>query len=365
MTSIPSMDPRRGGEELDTALRAAFERVLQSGRYINGPEVLAFEQEAAAYLGVPHAIGVSSGTDALLVALMALGLAPGDEVICPSYTFFATAGAVARLGARPIFVDCEPDGFNLDLAQVRQAISPKTKAIIPVHLFGEMVDISQLRDEVGSIAIIEDAAQAMGAKRGGRQAGSVGDMGCFSFFPSKNLGGFGDGGLVCTHDDDLARSLRVLRGHGAEPKYFHKRVGGNFRLDALHAALLRVKLPGLDAALAARQAHAAAYIEALDVLPLRLPRTVGDAHTFNQFVVVFADEATRDRVRKELGNDDIASAIYYPRPLHMQECFADLEPRPLPRAESLARTSLALPIFPELRDEERARVVQALKRSVS
>ena len=244
---------------------AACERVLRSGHFIQGPEVEAFERECAAALGAPHAIAVSSGTDALLVALMALGVGPGDEVICPSFTFFATAGSVARLGATPVFADVRADDFNLDPADLARRFTPRTKAIIPVHLFGQAADmdaILSLAREHG-VAVIEDAAQSFGAKHRDRCVGTLGDFGTFSFFPSKNLGGFGDGGLVTTMRDDLAERVRLLRTHGAKPKYYHAEVGGNFRLDALQAALLRVKLPHRQAYAAARRANATAYAAAL------------------------------------------------------------------------------------------------------
>lgn len=365
---IPTMDLRRGGEELDRELEAAFRRVLRSGHYINGPEVAAFEKECADYLGVRHAIGVSSGTDALLVALMALGIGPGDEVVCPTYTFFATAGAVARLGAKPVFVDSCPRCFNLDVDRLEAAITPRTKAIVPVHLFGQCADMDRIVATAGTIPVIEDAAQAIGASFRGRRAGGLGRLACFSFFPSKNLGAFGDGGLVATDDEALASRIRRLRVHGAEPKYFHDEVGGNFRLDELQAALLRVKLPRLDEATARRQAHASAYDEAFaDVAGLARPQTCSLSHVYNQYVVRFADEATRTKVQRALSETKISTAIYYPRPLHLQACFASLGygAGDFPVAERLADETLALPMFPELRVDERDRVATELLRALA
>ncbi|MFK7990647.1 MAG: DegT/DnrJ/EryC1/StrS family aminotransferase [Sandaracinaceae bacterium] len=350
---IPTLDPRREG--LDDALIDAFTRVLRSGRYINGPEVEAFEQEVAAWIGVPHAIGVSSGTDALLVALMALDIGPGDEVIVPAYTFFATAGAVARLGATPVFVDSEWSG-NLDPSAAAAAVTSNTKAIIPVHLFGRCADLPPL--EALGIPLVEDVAQAQGASSEGRPAGSVGRFGTFSFFPTKNLGGLGDGGLVTTTDDTLAGRARRIRAHGAQPKYVHHEVGGNFRLDALQAALLRVKLPGLSDRIAARRAIAARYDEALSDLPLTTPEPAA-GHTYNQYVVRIPEH--RDRVRRHLHEAGVGTAVYYPSGLHQQACFAHLPACSLPVAEKLCRETLALPVFPELTEPEQARVVDALR----
>ena len=364
---IPLLDLRRGGAELDAELEAAFARVLRSGVYILGPEVEAFERECAAQLGVEHAIGVSSGTDALLVVLMALGVGPGDEVVCPTYTFFATAGAVARLGARPVFVDSD-ESFDLDPAKLDRAIGPHTKAILPVHLFGQLCDMRAIGDAASrrGVPVVEDAAQAIGAERDGLRAGATGAAGCFSFFPSKNLGALGDAGLVTTNDTALAKRVRSLRVHGGEPKYFHELVGGNFRLDALQAALLRVKLPRLQTAIEARRAHARAYSEALATLDgVAVPPAFG-RHVFHQYVVRLRDEAARDRAQRILREQGIGTAVYYPLPLHMQRCFSELGhgAGDFPVAERLARTSLALPMFPELTAEERAAVVEALAAAV-
>ncbi len=356
---VPFLDLRRGGPELDAALTAAFTRVLESGCYVQGPEVDRFEDACAAYLGVRHAIGVSSGTDALLVVLMALGVGPGDEVIVPTYTFFATAGVVARLGATPVFVDVRDDDFGIDPVEVAARLGPRTRAIIPVHLFGQCADVDAIRAIAPDVPVIEDAAQAIGARFGKRGAGGLGHAACFSFFPAKNLGAFGDAGLVTTNDDELARAVRRLRVHGAEPKYHHHVVGGNFRLDPLQAALLGVKLPGLDAATERRRAHAAFYDatfahRAAISRPRELP---GRFHAYNQYVVRVPN---RDEVRAALGARGVDTMVYYPLPLHRQPCFASLPPRSLPRADAMSADSLALPVFPELRDEEREHVARSL-----
>lgn len=373
---LPFFDRTRGDAALEAELVEAFLRVVRGGHYVLGPEVEAFEAECAAFLGVPHAIGVSSGTDALLVALMALGVGPGDEVVCPAYTFFATAGAIARTGARPVFADVLPGSLNLDPASAARAITPRTRAIVAVHLFGqcaamdEILGVAAARD----LPVIEDAAQAFGAAHAGRRAGGLGALGCFSFFPTKNLGGFGDGGLVTTAAADLADRVRLLRAQGARPKHHHVAIGGNFRLDALQAALLRCKLPRVDQAIARRREHAAAYaggLAAIDTgralhLPIDPAVLLPPGHTFNQFVLRLAEPARRDALRASLDRRGIATEIYYPTPLHLQPCFAPLGPAPgsLPVAELAARSSLALPIFPELSAGDRARVLDGLAASL-
>ncbi|MEM1414056.1 MAG: DegT/DnrJ/EryC1/StrS family aminotransferase [Myxococcota bacterium] len=356
---VPLMDLGAQHAPLMDALREASERVLASGRFILGPEVTAFEEEVAAYLGVPHAIGVSNGSDALLVALMALGIGPGDEVVTTPFSFFATAGCIVRLGARPVFVDIDPATFNLDVEQVAGAITERTKAVIPVHLFGQTVDLRALR-EVTNLPLVEDAAQALGAACRVGAAGTVGAFGCFSFFPTKNLGGFGDGGMLVTRDDALAEKARMLRAHGSKPKYTHHLVGGNFRLDALQAALLRVKLPHLDAWTAGRQANAAAYDAGLARSPLVTPARVHDGHAYHQYVV---RAPKRDALRAHLSDAGIGTGIYYPSPLHLQPCFAELGygAGDFPEAERACREVLALPIFPELGDARRMRVIEAIR----
>lgn len=352
--TIPMLDVGAQNAPLADELRAAFDRVLSHGQFILGPEVAAFEREIAAYLGVGHAVGVSSGTDALLVALMALDVGPGDEVITTPFSFFATGGCISRLGATPVFVDIEPTTFNLDPAKVAAAIGPKTKAIVPVHLFGQTCDMRALRAVAGELPLVEDAAQALGAASDEGKAGALGALGCFSFFPSKNLGCFGDGGLVTTNDAALAERVRVLRAHGAKPKYFHALIGGNFRLDALQAALLRVKLPHLDAWHDARRRNAARYDAAFAAagLPaerLTPPLRVYEGHVYNQYVI---RTDRRDALLAHLGERDIGCAIYYPLPLHLQGCFASLGYREgdLPVSERAAHEVLALPVYPELGD---------------
>ena len=357
-------------------LLGAFERVLDSGRFVLGPEVEAFEREIAAWIGVPHAIGVSNGSDALLLALQAVGVGPGDEVICPTYTFFATAGAVARLGGKPVFVDSAECCYNLRADQVVAKIGPKTKAIIAVHLFGQCADMDPILTAAKKhgIPVIEDAAQALGAKDKGRQAGTMGTLGTFSFFPTKNLGTLGEGGLVTTADPDLAEKVRKLRVHGAKQKYFHELIGGNFRLHELQAAFLRVKLNHLNPALEKRRLNAKSLIKALHdmwgaVMPIdscvcqgqgapkeATPGTIflpfschsGEGeHTWNQFVIRVTGKGKRDALREKLGAKGVQTEIYYPRAMHEQECFQN-SGQSFPFAEQLAKEVLALPLLEKL-----------------
>lgn len=384
VTRVPLLDLRRSPPGLDDELARAFQRVLESGHYILGPEVDAFESECAAYVGAKHAIAVSSGTDALLVALMALGVGAGDEVVCPTYSFFATAGVIFRLGARPVFVDSHPACFNLDPAQLDAAISERTRAIVPVHLFGQCADMTAVSSIAArrGIPVVEDAAQAIGAEHAAarRRAGTFGAFGCFSFFPSKNLGALGDAGLVTTDDPSRAEAVRVLRSHGGKPKYHHAVVGGNFRIDALQAALLRVKLPRLDAATERRQANAAHYTREFlkrgiarvglggpeAAAPVVLPPVSGGRDVVNQYVIVLPGEGERDRVRAVLAQRGVGTEVYYPLPLHLQPCFSHLGygPGDFPVAERLATESLALPIFPELTPDELDYVVASLADAV-
>ncbi len=367
MTSarVPFFDRTRGDAAIEGELTAAFHRVVRSGRYVLGPEVEVFEGECARALGVRHAVGVSSGSDAVLAALMALRVGPGDEIICPAYTFFATAGAIARLGATPVFADSDPFTLLIDPASVAAGLSPRTRAIVAVHLFGRCADIDALR-AITPLPIVEDAAQAFGAKDAlGRSAGAIGEMGCFSFFPTKNLGGFGDGGLVTTGDDALAARLRTLRAHGAPEKNHHTEVGGNFRLDALQAALLRVTLPGVDAAIAARREHAAQYDRLLGEACLRdiVSPPADRAATYNQYVIRVLGAGVRDRLRTFLADEGVGTEVYYPVALHRQPCFASrgLGVGSLPMAEAAARETLALPVFPELEAREVTLVVEKIK----
>ncbi len=374
---VPLLDLNRQNLALHAELTAAFERVLASGHFIMGSEVEAFEKECATFLGVKHAITVSSGTDAILVALMALGIGPGDEVICPAFTFFATAGCIARVGATPVFADVDAVTFNLDQADAAKRITKRTKAIIPVHLFGQSAEMAKLMvlAHENRLTVIEDAAQSLGARYRERCCGTIGDCGTFSFFPSKNLGGFGDGGLVSTNRDDLAEKIRLLRTHGAKPKYYHKVVGGNFRLDALQCALLRVKLPHLPAYIAARQRNAATYLEKLAGLPgvaqagtpeaatarIVLPAEQHPCtHIWNQFTLHVPGPGRRDALKQHLTAAGIGTEIYYPLPLHRQDCFADLPRVALPVAEQLAGEVLSIPIFPELTEAEQNAIVSQL-----
>ncbi len=340
--------------------------VIRSGRYILGPEVEAFEREVAKYIGVEHAIGVSSGTDALLVALMALGIGAGDEVITTPFSFFATAGCIARVGAKPVFVDIRPDTFNLDVEQVEASVTERTKAILPVHLFGQACDMGALGEIAAKhqLPLIEDAAQAIGTRSPAGPVGGLGAYGCFSFFPSKNLGGFGDGGLVTTNDADLADKARVIRAHGSKPKYYHAVVGGNFRLDALQAALLRVKLPALEGWTSVRRQNADRYDAAfaaarLDRSLLRTPVRRFEGHIYNQYVI---RTSQRDALQTNLKRHKIATAIYYPVPLHRQECFAYLgyAVGSLPVAENASEEVLALPIFAGLGEARQARIIDTV-----
>jgi dTDP-4-amino-4,6-dideoxygalactose transaminase len=364
--TVPLLDLEAQYRPIRAEVLAAVTRVCDSQRFILGPEVDALEHELAAHLGVAEAVGVSSGTDALLAAMMALGIGAGDEVITSTYSFFATAGCIARLGATPRLVDIDQDTCNLDPAAVRAAITPRTKAILPVHLYGLCADMDPLLAMAADagVPVIEDACQAIGAIYKGRQAGSMGTVGCFSFFPSKNLGGFGDGGLVTTNDAQLAREIRRLRNHGSETKYYHERVGGNFRLDALQAAVLRVKLPHLQEWTTRRRSNAARYRRlCADLLPpgsIRLPDEPADRfHVYNQFVVHVPE---RDRVRAVLTERGIGTEVYYPVPFHLQECFAGLGHRrgEFPLAEAAAASTLALPIYGELTSAQQEAVVQAL-----
>jgi len=357
--SVPFFDSTAQTSELMDEIRPAMERVIHSQRFILGEEVAAFEREVAAYIGVKHAIGVSSGTDALTIALGALGIGAGDEVITTPYTFFATTGAILRVGATPVFVDIEPNSFNLDAQRVSDAITPRTRALLPVHLFGQTADMSALRaiSDRHGLALIEDAAQALGATLHGQRAGALADLGCFSFFPTKNLGAFGDGGLVTTNDDRLAELARSLRSHGFSAKHFSQRLGGNYRLDALQAAVLRVKLPYLDGFNERRRKNAQHYAAATTVaLPLELP---GRTHVYNQFVVRSPE---REALAAHLLARGIRTEHYYPFPIHLQPACARFNygVGAFPQAEAAARESLALPIFPELEDWMLNAVCEAL-----
>jgi dTDP-4-amino-4,6-dideoxygalactose transaminase len=364
--AVPLLDLSAQYAPIRAEIINALTRVADSQRYILGPEVEALERELAGRLEVRHAVGVSSGTDALIITLMALGVGPGAEVIVPTFSFFATASSVHRLGATPVFVDIDPVTFNIDPAGVARAISPRTRAIIPVHLYGLSADMDPILETARKtgIPVIEDAAQAIGSRYHGRITGGLGAAGCFSFFPSKNLGGLGDGGLVTTNDASLAHEIRLLRNHGAEPKYVHTRVGGNFRLDAMQAAVLRVKAPRLPAWSDARRRNADRYRTLMAErgliggveLPIEPP---GYTHVYNQFVI---RAPRRDTLRTHLTSRRIGTEIYYPIPLHRQACFATLgrASDTFPVAERAAERVLALPIYGELTLEQQQRVVTCL-----
>ena len=389
---VPLLDLKPQLQPLRPQLLEALTRVLDSTGYILGPEVANLETRVAAYCGASHAVGLSSGTDALLAALMALNIGPGDRVLTTPYSFFATMGVVLRLGALPVFADIDEHSFNMNPDLAAEILSDdrkhgKTiKALLPVHLFGQCADMPKLRalaDEHG-IPLIEDAAQAIGAecpfqengKTVWKRSGGMGLAGCFSFFPSKNLGGMGDGGMLTTNDPAFAETVRCLRNHGEEGRYFHKRVGGNFRLDALQAAVLAVKLDHLDAWHKGRAANAATYrtlfTEAgLTDDPLRLPAEVhGNApdasahchHIYNQYVILTRNREERDKLRQHLLDHEVGCAVYYPRCLHQQDCLpAEIRGKHLPVAEAAADRSLALPVFPELTADQQAFVVDTIR----
>ncbi len=354
--------------ELEPQLQDAVMRVLRSGQVINGPEVAGFEEEAARYCGAGYGVGCSSGSDALLLALAALGIGPGDEVILPPFTFFASVGAVCRLGARPVFADIDSATYNLDPFQVESKITAKTKAIMPVHLFGQCAEMEPLWSiaERHGLVLVEDAAQAIGAEYHGKRTGSLGAIGCFSFYPSKNLGAYGDAGLAVTNDPEWADRMRCLRNHGMEPKYYHKLLGWNARLDAIQAALLRVKLPHLDRWTEGRQVAARRYDALIDELhvagflqrPLIRPN---QRHVFNQYVVRVG-RGQRDALVRHLRAAKIGCEIYYPIPLHLQACLAHLGYREgnFPASERAAQEVLALPIYPEITVDQQRCVIKSV-----
>ena len=362
MGRIPLLDLTAQYASIREEIREAIERVCESQRFIGGPEVLQCEEEVAAYSGCRFGIGVSSGTDALLCGMMALGIGPGDEVIVPSFTFFATAGCVARLGAKPVFVDVDPQTYNTAAELIEPAITDRTRLIVPVHLYGqcaEMDAIMRLADS-RSIPVMEDAAQSIGAVREGRKAGSWGRLGTLSFFPSKNLGAFGDGGMIVTNDEDLAARCRILRNHGSDPKYYHSHVGGNFRLDALQAAIINVKLKHLDEWSARRAANACRYDSLFAGSVVKTPIiAAGNVSIFNQYVI---DVPQRDALNEHLRAECIGTEIYYPVPMHLQVCFAQFGGKPgdLPHCEEAARRVLALPIYPELTEADQKRIAKTI-----
>jgi dTDP-4-amino-4,6-dideoxygalactose transaminase len=384
---VPLLDLKAQYLAIKPEIERVVAEVMESQHFILGPQVQECEKAIAEYSNCAHAIGASSGTDALLMCLMAEGIGAGDEVITTPYTFFATAGAIARVGARPVFVDIEPTSYNLDCSKIAAKITSKTRAIIPVHLYGQMADmdaVMQIADE-RKLIVIEDAAQAIGAEWRGLRAGSIGHYGCFSFFPSKNLGAAGDGGMVVTDDPQRAENLVRIRAHGSKPKYYHKVVGGNFRLDTLQAGIVTAKLKHLDQWTLARQRNAERYDKLLAACGLHiadsskyagngsskshatngapqllLPKTVANRHIFNQYII---RTSRRDQLKAALQDKGVATEIYYPVPMHLQECFASLGHKSgdFPQSESAAKETLALPIYPELSDAQAQHVVQSIR----
>jgi dTDP-4-amino-4,6-dideoxygalactose transaminase len=384
--NVPLLDLKAQYGPIREEICAAIAEVMESQQFILGPKVQACEDAIARYSGCSHAVGVSSGTDALLICLMAERIGPGDEVITTPYTFFATAGAIARVGARPVFVDIDPVTYNLDATQIEARVTDRTRAIIPVHLYGQMADMDAVMHVAArhELVVIEDAAQAIGAERNGRRAGSIGHYGCFSFFPSKNLGAAGDAGMVTTNDARRAENLVRLRAHGSKPKYYHQIIGGNFRLDALQAAVVSVKLRHLDNWTAARQRNAARYdqlfaesgLKVADTsrwsakasgegaADLYVPRVTTNRHIFNQYVIRVS---SRDKLKEALEGKGVGTEIYYPVPLHLQECFAPLgyTAGEFPQSERAANETLALPVYPELGDLQARHVVQCVREFLS
>ncbi len=355
---IPLLDLQAQYDTLRDEIRPVIDRVCDSQWFIGGPEVTGCEEEIAAYSDCKFGIGMSSGTDALLCGMMAMGIGPGDEVIVPSFTFFATAGCVSRLGATPVFADVDPVTYNLTAETIEPHITDKTKLIIPVHLLGQCADMDAIMALAAKhdITVMEDAAQTIGATYKGKKAGSIGALGTFSFFPSKNLGCFGDGGMIVTNDETLAKACTKMRNHGAEPKYYHALIGGNFRLDALQAAIIRIKLPYLDGWSKARAENACRYAGLLEKTPLGLPHIADhNVSIFNQYVVRCPG---RDQLRAYLAEQGISTEVYYPVPLHLQECFAYRGGKvgDLPHCEQAAAEVLALPVYPELTEQQQARV---------
>lgn len=385
---VPLLDLHPQYQSLKKELDDAVLRVSESQYFILGPEVEKLEKSLSEFLGCKYTYGVSSGTDALLLALMAIGIKPDDEVIVPTYSFFATAGVVSRLNAVPVLVDIDPITFNINVDQIESKITSKTKAIIPVHLYGQSCEMNKIMEIAGkhNLRVIEDGAQAISTQyKDGKCVGTIGDIGCFSFFPSKNLGGYGDGGLVATNDDELAYKLKIMRVHGGEQKYYHKVIGGNFRIDALQAAVLNVKLPHLNSWSAKRRENAETYSSlfiqsglsegvgrtSFDeknkvLLPAAVYKNINgltNYHIYNQYIIRIKN---RDEVKKYLADNEVSSEIYYPVSFHQQECFSNLNYKKgdFPFAENATETSLAIPIYPDLSKEQIAFVVEKIKESV-
>jgi dTDP-4-amino-4,6-dideoxygalactose transaminase len=369
--AVPLLDLKKQYATIRDEVMRVTEEVYESQAFILGNRVEAFEKDFAAYCGAKHAVGVSSGTDALLIALMVYGIGAGDEVIVPAYSFFATAGVVDRLGARPVFVDISLDDYNIDPALIEERITPRTKAIMPVHLYGQTAEMDAIHAiaRKHNLLVIEDAAQAVGAEFKGKRAGALGNMACFSFFPSKNLGAFGDAGAVTVDDDAIAEKLIDFRVHGMRPKYYHRYVGGNFRIDALQAAVLHVKLPHLDTWTEGRRRNATFYANLFAdervVLPRELP---GRCHIFNQYVIRFTEgRARRDRVMAHLKSAGIGCEIYYPLTLPQQECFRNIAGarESYPNSEAAAEGTLAIPVFAELTQDQMTEVVREISKALN
>src|SRR5882724_5581721 len=369
---VPLLDLKAQYATIKDELLAAIAEVMESQHFILGPKVEECEKAVAKYSACQHAVGVTSGSDALIACLMSENIGPGDEVITTPYTFFATVGAISRLGATPVFVDIDPVTYNIDVAQIAAKITKKTRAIIPVHLYGQMADMEPIMAlaENDKLIVIEDAAQAIGSEYKGRRAGSIGHYGCFSFFPSKNLGAAGDGGMIVTNDTQREEKLKCLRAHGSKPKYYHKIVGGNFRLDALQAAVVSAKLPHLDQWTAVRQRNARKYDQLFQEMGLSgnstgassvaLPTVVANRHIFNQYVIRVSH---RDHLQYALQQRGIGTEVYYPVPMHLQECFGYLGHKvgAFPESESAAKETVALPIYPELSEAQLRHVVDSIR----
>jgi len=361
--AVPLLDLKRQFQEIEGEIKETIEEVLESQRFILGPQVKQFEEEVASYCVTRYAVGVASGSDALLLALRALGVGPGDEVITSSFSFFASAGSISRTGARPVFLDIDPETFNIDPSLIEAKISERTKVILPVYLFGQCADMDPILELARryNLAVVEDAAQAIGSEYKGKRAGSIGALGCFSFFPSKNLGGYGDGGMVTTDDEELAEKVEILRKHGGRSEYNHSMIGYNSRLDALQAAILRVKLKHLDRWTSGRQENAAYYDQELAGLDgVKLPRDLGfGRHIYNQYTLRVKK---RDELKEHLKEKGIGCKVYYPLPLPFQDCYRFLgyKEGDMPEAESAAQEVISIPIFPELSREEKEEVVGAI-----
>ncbi len=373
VTSVPLLDVSRGNQPLKAEIMEALSSIIDSGRFIGGPFVENLEQSVADISQANFGIGCASGSDALLLALMAIGIERGDEVICPSFTFFATASAIHRLGARPVFVDIDPVTFNLDSTKLESVITAKTCAIIPVHLFGQCCEMDPILEiaKQKNLKVIEDCAQSIGASDQGRRAGSMGVVGCFSFYPTKNLGGFGDGGMLTTNDPEIADRLRLLANHGMRPRYYHQEVGINSRLDAMQAAVLCSKLEHLMSYSSGRELNAHRYRKLLTragiATEVSTPNSsVNCEHVWNQFTIRIS-HGRRDEIRQKLADMNVGSEVYYPVPLHQQECFGYLQVAKgsLPETDKAATEVLSLPIFPELTEAEQSYVVSCLESALA